>query len=344
MPADPTDLQLSQAHSRFRDAHMQAILKDWRDRMSGQRSDLLSYDEVRQALRAQEMGVRPTLQEVPLDKIVGSVGRYRDFNGAFLPRNEALEERWARVDAMREGMEGLPPVELLKIDDVYFVRDGNHRVSVARAHDEESIEAFVTPVETAIPVDAKSAQDLREAIIEAGRQQFLKRTGLDKTHPDASIRLTEPGNYKELEEHIAVHRWYMGEQRGEDVPYEEAARSWYENVYLPLAREIEKSGILAEFPGRTETDLYLWLCRHREELREQYNLHLDERAAVSTFASVYSGTPLRRKFKAMRLRLARFWAKLTGKGEVILGLPKPLDGKDGASMADDHDSGNSHRA
>ena len=338
MTPEPSELQLSQAHSRFRDAHMQAILKDWRDRMSGQRSDLLSYDEVRQVLRAQEMGVRPSLQDVPLDKIVGSVGRYRDFNGAFLPRNEALEERWARVDAMREGMEGLPPVDLLKIGDVYFVRDGNHRVSVARAHGEKSIEAFVTPVETAAPVNAQSAEELRQAIIEAGRQQFLKRTGLGKTHPEADIRLTEPGNYKELEDHIAVHRWYMGEKRGEEVPYEEAAQSWYENVYLPLAREIEKSGILEEFPGRTATDLYLWLCRHREALKDKYNLHLDEKATVSTFASVYSGTPLRRKIKSLRLRLARLWAKLTGKDQIILGLPKSSEEEDTAPAEETNDN------
>jgi hypothetical protein len=316
---------------------MQAFFKDWRDRMRGQQSDLLNYDEVRQILHAQEMGVRPTLQEVPLDKIVGSVGRYQDFNSAFLPRNEALEERWARVDAAREGLVGLPPVDLLKVGDVYFVRDGNHRVSVARAHDEKTIEAYVTPVETVIPVEAQSAEELREWLIEASRMQFLKRTGLDKLYPDAPIRLTEPGRYRDLDEQIAVHRWYMGEKRGAEVPYEEAARSWYENVYLPLAREIEESGLLDEFPDRTITDLYLWLCKHREALREQYDLQLDEKAAVSTFASIHSGKRLRRALKRARLKLAR----LTGGDNVILGLPRQFEKKHAAKTQEptrqDHD-------
>ncbi len=332
MTSEPTDTQINQALQRFRDAHMQAFLQDWIKRIRGESSELLSYDEVRKALQAREVGVRPRLEEVPLDKIVGSVGRYRDFNSAFLPKNEALEERWARVDAARETLTGLPPVDLIKVGDLYFVRDGNHRVSVARAHGEKTIEAFVTPVETSIPIEAKNAEELRQWLIEASRLQFLRRTGLDKHYPDAPIRLTEPGRYRDLYEHISVHRWYLGEARGEEVPYEEAALSWYENVYLPLARAIEESGLLDEFPGRTVTDLYLWLSKHREELREQYGLDLDERAAVSTFASVYSGKPLKRALKKARLKLAR----LTGGEDVILGLPARQRQNDSADH-DDHD-------
>jgi hypothetical protein len=322
MSISSSDIRINQAIQRFREAHMQAFLQDWLKRMRGESTELLNYDEVRQILLAREAGVKPRLEEVPLDKIVGSVGRYRDFNSAFLPKNEALQERWARVDAARESLEGLPPVDLLKVGDLYFVRDGNHRVSVARAHGEKSIEAFVTPVETALPVEAKTAEELRAWLVEASRLRFLQRTGLDKVErPDAPIRLTEPGRYRDLYEHIDVHRWYLGEARGEEVPYEEAARSWYENVYLPLAQAIEESGLLEEFPGRTVTDLYLWLCKHREELRERYHLQLDERAAVSTFASVYSGKPLKRALKKARLKLAR----LRGGDKVILGLPPRRD-------------------
>jgi hypothetical protein len=221
------------------------------------------------------------------------------------------------VDAAREGLVGLPPVELLKVGDLYFVRDGNHRVSVARAHGEPTIEAYVTPVETSIPVEANSAEELRKWLIEASRLQFLKRTGLDKVAPNASIRLTEPGRYRDLDEQIAVHRWYLSKKRKSEVPYEEATKSWYENVYLPLAKEIEESGLLDDFPGRTTTDLYLWLCKHRAALKERFDLRLDDKAAVATFASVHSGKRLRRALKRLRLKLARFF-----KGDdVILGLP-----------------------
>jgi hypothetical protein len=323
MSTESTQLQYNKARQRFHDAHMQAFYSDWIGRLLGKESDLMNYDEVRKILQAQEMGGRPKLEEVPLEKIVGSVGRYRDFNGTFLPRNEALLERWARVDAAREGLVGLPPVELLKVGDLYFVRDGNHRVSVARAHDEKSIEAFVTPVETAAPVEAKTADELREWLIETSRRQFLQRTGLERFYPDADIRLTEPGRYRHLYEQIAVHRWYMGEKKGEEIPHDEAAKSWYENVYLPLAREIEESDLLSEFPERTVTDMYLWLCKHREELRREYALNLDEKAAVSTFASVYSGKILNRILKRARLKLAR----LARGDKVILGLPDDSDAR-----------------
>ncbi len=318
MVDQPTDSQLTKAIRHFQDAHMQAFLQDWLKRIRGESTDLLNYDEVRRILQAREVGVRPQLQEVPLDKIVGSVGRYKDFNSAFLPKNEALQERWARVDAARETLAGLPPVDLIQVGDFYFVRDGNHRVSVARAHGEDTIEAYVTPAATAIPVEAKTPEELRDWLVEASRLQFLRRTGLDQYDPDAPIRLTEPGRYRDLYEQIDVHRWYMGEARGEEVPYQEAAISWYENVYLPLAKAIEESGLLQEFPDRTITDLYLWLCKHREELKDRYNLHLDERSAVSTFASVYSGKRLKQALKKARLKLARL---LKG-DDVILGLPQ----------------------
>ena len=128
----------------------------------------------------------------------------------------------------------------------------------------------------------------------------------------------EPGRYRQLREQIDVHRWYLGERLGREVTYEEAVRSWCEQVYLPLAREIQESGVMKDFPNRTVADLFLWISHHREELREQYNLDLDEKAAVSTFASVYSDKPLSKAIKSARLAVARMAAG----DDVIVGLPK----------------------
>jgi hypothetical protein len=92
---------------------------------------LLPFEQVRKQLRLRDRHFRG-LQEVPLDQIVGSVGCYQDFTRTFLPRSDGLRERWAAVeDRVKEG--GLPSVELYKVGDAYFVRDGNHRISVARA-------------------------------------------------------------------------------------------------------------------------------------------------------------------------------------------------------------------
>ncbi|GAH15384.1 unnamed protein product, partial [marine sediment metagenome] len=112
--------------------------------------DLLPFEEVRKQLRLRNPQYRG-LQEVPLDQIVGSVGRYRDFTRTFLPRSDGLRERWATVeDRVKEG--GLPPVELYKVGDAYFVRDGNHRVSVARAQNVSDIEAFIWEYPSLVPL------------------------------------------------------------------------------------------------------------------------------------------------------------------------------------------------
>jgi nucleotide-binding universal stress UspA family protein len=105
-------------------------------------SSLLSYEDVRQQLRAIERsGSR--LREIPLDAIQGSVGRYTDFTRDFLPTGSIDQQRWARVKAQFYTQEGIPPIEVYQISQVYFVSDGNHRVSAARAMGSSTIEAYV---------------------------------------------------------------------------------------------------------------------------------------------------------------------------------------------------------
>lgn len=312
---DPIDL--ARAGEDFRRARFQALLQDWLARLTGHNADLLSYEEVRAILQAREGVTLAGTQDIPLAKIVGSVGRYRDFTQAFLPRNEALLQRWQRVGAAMSGTTGLPPIDLYQVGELYFVRDGNHRVSVARARGDQTIEAFVTTVEAPFPVEAESAAELSAWLIEAGHRLFLERTRLTDTYPDADIRITEPGRYRLFDEQINVHRYYLGLDLQRDISYEEAVCSWYENVYLPLTSEIRASGVLKEFPRRTEADLYLWICHHREELRELYQLDLSPKAAVSTFASVNSEKPISRVLKEARLALAR----ATAGDDVIMGLP-----------------------
>ena len=121
----------AESMERYRRSAGKAQVADLLGKITGASTDLISYDAVANRLRARqqiEMGTRM----VPLDQIVGSVGRYRDFTRTFLPRAGINPERWARVDAIMHSLEGYLPIELYKIGEVYFVRDGNHRVSVAR--------------------------------------------------------------------------------------------------------------------------------------------------------------------------------------------------------------------
>ena len=242
--------------------------------------DLLPFEQVREQLRLRDRHYRG-LQEILLNQIVGSVGRYQDFTRTFLPRSGGLRERWSAVeDRVKAG--GLPPVELYKVGEVYFVRDGNHRISVARAQNVPDIEAFVWEYPSLVPLSPDD--DLDDLLIKQGYVTFLEKTRLNQLRPSQHIELTAPGRYRDLLEHIAVHRYFLSQEEGREFAAEEAVTSWYDNVYLPIIRAIRKQGILKQFPGRTEADLYIWASCWQYELSERYGKSISAEEAVDNFA------------------------------------------------------------
>jgi len=283
----------------FRRARRQAERERLRARLAGKSARLLSYEEVRRMLRARssrEVGLR----DIPLDAIVGSVDRYTDFTRSFLPLRDSDQERWARVQTQVSKLAGLPPIEVYQVGDAYFVRDGNHRVSVARQMGASHIEAYVTRIETRVPLTPDvQPQDL---ILKAEYADFLERTRLDELRPDADLSVTVPGQYEKLLEHIEVHRYFMGLEQEREIPYEEAVAHWYDTVYLPVVRIIREQNLLQHFPGRTEADLYLWVSEHRAELEATLDWEIKPEAAAADLVTNFS--PLAQR------RLARLTAKL----------------------------------
>jgi hypothetical protein len=83
------------------------------------------------------------IQVVPIHSIIGSEGKATDFDMGFHPIKEASRERWVSLAMAYVGCLPLPPVELIQVGDVYFVRDGHHRISVSRAFGQTSIDAEV---------------------------------------------------------------------------------------------------------------------------------------------------------------------------------------------------------
>ncbi len=258
---------------------------------------LLSFDQV-QALLRPASGVSRGTRMIPISHIVGSVGRYRDFDRAFLPLNPASEERWKRIDVAMHGPRGLPPIDVYQVDEVYFVRDGNHRVSVARANGLEEIEARVTEIPTRVPLTPDL--DVDDLILKTEYARFQAETGLDESRPQAEIDLTEPGRYEHLLEHIGVHRYYLGLERGTELSVQEAAVSWYDHVYLPVIESVRQSRVLDEFPHRTEADLYLWVAWHRERLKEKYGAPPPDEEVAAGLAERFSERPLARFLKMLR--------------------------------------------
>ena len=226
-------------------------------------NQLLSFDEVKSALGAVEQ-VYLGMREVPVEKIVGSVGRHRDFDRAFLPSTGDLEARWKRIDQMMHRAEELPPVSLYKIGDAYFVRDGNHRVSVAHQLGVEMIDAEVIELRSRVPIDsALTASDLLHKI---EQRRLLERLPLDRVLPEIRLELSDVADYRRLATYIEAHGFRLSQLWKRYVPPEEVLRDWYEYQYAPIAEMVREERILDAFPGRTELDLYLWISNHRERL------------------------------------------------------------------------------
>lgn len=267
-------------------------------RLFSQKPDetLLSFDQVQELLRGRQ-GIDRGTQVIPIANIIGSVGRYQDFDRAFLPLSGADAERWKRLDVALNELRNLPPIDVYKIGEVYFVRDGNHRVSVAAANGLTNIEADVTEIAARVPLTP--AVDIDDLIIKTEYAHFLERTGLDDARPDQAIELTEPGRYEILLEHIEVHRYYLGLQWGREPTLAEAAASWYDTVYRPIIEAIRETEIMKEFPHRTDADLYLWVAYHRERLRERYGVMPPDKEVATALAEQFSDRPIARLAKTV---------------------------------------------
>ena len=142
---------LAWARDDFRRARLRAKLERIVAYFSGKPSELLRYNEVRRKLGSTNR-IERGLQDIPLDAILGSVNRYADFTRHFFPKRDEDAARWAHVWVAMATQTGLPPIEVYQIGQVYFVVDGHHRVSVARELGSSHIQAYVTEVETKVPL------------------------------------------------------------------------------------------------------------------------------------------------------------------------------------------------
>lgn len=296
----------TQVASQFHRAHRRASLEILLSRLSGHPVDLLSYNDVIDKLGIaghSHLGVR----QIPLDAIVGSVGRYRDFTRTFLPRSKEDEDRWVSVGAAATSVANLPPIDVYKIGETYFVLDGNHRVSLARGQDLREINANVIEVRTRVPMSPGGKPD--DLIIAAEFGAFLDYTHLDDLRPEADFRVSVPGQHRHLQCHIEAYRFTCELDENCELPPDVATERWYDEVYLPLVLAIREQDILRYFPGRTETDFFVWLAHHRAEVQEALGYEIAPDVAVSRLLSrVEEAAEARRTSLADRLR--RF-ARLT---------------------------------
>jgi hypothetical protein len=278
--------------------------------LKGGEDNLLSLQEVKALLRPDAETYRG-LKVVPIVKIVGSEGRYQDFNRFFLPRHNRLKGRWMRVDTAHHQDIILPPVTLYELGGLYFVRDGNHRVSVGKMQGVEFIDAEVISLQSRIDLKpGMSREELRRAVIGLEKAEFFKHTRLEGLRPNAEINFTATGRFDEIIRHINGHKYYLNLSKKEELSFEEAMLSWYDTVYLPIANLIEEEHLLRAFPGRTVSDLYVWIVRHWDELKKKYGQGFPLEQAAREYTELY-GRPRGRVAAA----ISRFLKRLAPRGK-----------------------------
>ena len=270
------------AREDFRHARREAAIQGIVARFTGKSTELLSYEDVSQKLKAVGSAHRG-LKEIPIEKIIGSVGRYTDFTRSFLPRHDSDESRWANVMSAMTNVraQGLPPIEVYQLGDVYFVKDGHHRVSIAKQLGVNSIEAYVTEVRTKVPLTSDVQPD--DLIVKAEYAEFLERTRINQSR-QVDLNTTVPGQYEKLQEQIELYRRHIKQKENRELTLEEAASRWYDDWYLPLIEVIRDQGILRDFPDRTEADMYLWVLEHREAIQEELGWRVRPEAAAKNIA------------------------------------------------------------
>ncbi|MEM9555595.1 MAG: hypothetical protein AAGC60_15160 [Acidobacteriota bacterium] len=263
------DAPSTRARGRFDRALSRAFWRRLESLFTGSRNQLLPFEEVRRRLPIH--GQRALgLRQVPIDRIVGSVGRFRDFDRAFFPTQTGTRDRWLRISDARDENVPLPPVDLYRLGDIYFVKDGNHRVSVARERGQEFLDAYVIEIDVpvSVPADAEiETIGLEDIDLARARIDFLEATRLAEIRPDVALDARAATSYPQLLEHLRAHHWFSGQKLDREIPWEEAVTSWLDDVYLPIVELVREQGFDRAFPRAGDVELYLWITTYQDFLR-----------------------------------------------------------------------------
>jgi hypothetical protein len=257
-----TGMPAVDAQHDFLRARRRATMARVAARLRGEPDDvrqILPYEEVIQALGfVSEQCVGPAV--VQLDDIVGTVDREREFDRRFRPTSGRVRSRWEHIAAAMRRGEAMPPVDLLRIGEIYFVRDGHHRVSVARALGRTDIDAIVTEVHTRVgAVQTITYADLPTKSLE---REFFERVPL----PDDArreIQITDSWNYATLAENVEAWGFRLSQDRGEQLSRRETAYLWLETEYRPVIAMLREAELIGD---QTETETYMRISGERYRL------------------------------------------------------------------------------
>ncbi|MBR0032704.1 MAG: transcriptional regulator [Treponema sp.] len=260
----------TQTEDDFSKARNKALFNEIQHFLNPDEATLISFSDIKKMLKPNNE-VYKGMQVIPVKLIVGSEGRYQDFDNRFFPKRLHLKTRWEHIDMAHLNDIALPPISLYELGGVYFVRDGNHRVSVAKAKGIEFIDAEVVSLQSEIKLHpGDSLQKMTKQVIYYEKRVFYGETGFGDVTDYWCLDFSVTGQYDVIYNHILTHKYYINMNKSDEISMEEAIMSWFDTVYLPVIRIIESHKIMRLFKKRTKSDLYVWLIKYWDELKQKF--------------------------------------------------------------------------
>ncbi len=282
----------SQTDEDFSKARNKALFNEIQHLLRPEEAKLISLNDIKKLLKPKGE-VYKGMMVVPIRLIVGSEGRFKDFDNHFFPKSNFLRNRWERVDSAMLQDIVLPPISLYEVGGLYFVRDGNHRVSVAKMKGIENIDAEVVSLQSEIKLKPGSTrQDMLKQVINYEKRVFYSETNFGDITDYWCLDFSSTGQYDVIYNHILTHHYFMNTENSTEFPFEEAVQSWLNNVYLPVIQVIDSKKIIKLFKGRTKSDLYIYLIKYWDELKQKFGNDFTLDKAADNFKQAHSKKPL----------------------------------------------------
>jgi hypothetical protein len=262
VPRLDTGFRSTDAQDDFQRARRRQVLSRLARRVSREPGDIdviLPFDEVVAALgRVEERYVG--METIDLDSIHGTVDRAKGFDREFRPTSSRVRTRWERIaNAMRRG-EPMPPISVYRIGEVHFVRDGHHRVSVARALAQPVIDAYV--VEVVTRVGAERSLRLSDLPLKSHERLFRERVPLPR-HARDQVVLSDAWGYGDMAEAVEAWSFRVMQDRDEFLDRRAGARRWFEEEFEPVVAMLREADLLG---SGTPADAYLRIACRRYRL------------------------------------------------------------------------------
>ena len=258
------------SESDFNKAYNKAIVHELQHLLNPEEASLISFSDIKELLKPKNesyIGIKV----ISIASIVGSEDRYKDFDKEFFPKNLHLRSRWKSIDDAHHKDIILPPIRVYELGGLYFVRDGNHRVSVAKSQGVEFIDAEVVSLKTEIKLHpGLSYKKMKKQVINYEKRVFYTETGFGDITDFWCLDFSTTGQYDVIYNHILTHKYYINLNKAEEISIQDAILSWFETVYLPVIRHIKQRKILRNFPGRTPSDLYVWFIKYWDEIKKKF--------------------------------------------------------------------------